>query len=150
MSYLGWADLKGRAICFSDRESQTGWTLPRSTLAQAGLDLDADLEWVASGSHQKAMQDLQAGNCDAAGTYSLNFLGASDYGINVHRLRVLTVTGQTPHDHVVSGPSAKAPLTEALTEALLAFDPQALLGVEGVGETERITGFAPGDGMTAQ
>lgn len=142
------ADLESHRICFSDKDSQTGWKLPRSTLTAAGINPDADVTWVPSGSHQKAMQDLQDQKCEAAGTYSLNFLGAEDYGINVHRLRVLTITGQTPHDHVVSGPAADPATTQRLTEALLTFDPMASLGVEGVGETERITGFAAGDGMS--
>ncbi len=135
--------LQGHAICYPDLGSQTGYRLPREALADAGLDVDQDLTWVHSGSHLQLLRDLLQGRCQAGGTYSLNFQGAEADGVNIAALRVLTITDSVPHDHVVAAPNADPGLVQAFSEALLAFSP----GPQGVGVTEHITGFVPGDGQ---
>ena len=45
---------------------------------------------------------------------------------------------------MVAAADADTELVRQVTEALLAFDP----GEQGVGVTERITGFAAGDGLS--
>jgi len=138
------SDLRGQTLCFVDPESNTGHVLPRAALRAAGLDPDVDVAWVESGDHTRILTDLLAGRCTGGGTYSLNFHGAEKKGIQTAQLRILTITGSTPHDHVLAHPDADPALTRRIEAALLAFSPQDHLGVDAVGETERLTGFTDG------
>ena len=89
------------------------------------------------------------GRCDAGGTYSLNFASAKEeHGINTSQLRMLTVTGRTPHDHFVSYSHTDPELAKALTSALLTYDPELLPAGVPDSPTESITGFVFGDGIS--
>jgi len=135
-------DLTGETICYSDRLSNTGYKLPRKYIASKGLDPDEDFTTYFSGEHQQVLRDLISGICAVGGTFSGNYHTADQRGVPIAQLRILGMTGSTPHDAVVAGPSADEDLTAAVREALLSFDPKAEYGVERIGESERITGFA--------
>ena len=136
------ADLKGKRICYPDRSSTTGFALPRAFLKREGFDPDKGFrEVVFSGNHTSALRDLTDDKCDVAGTYSGALLGADEQGIPVSRLRVLAITGRTPHDTIVTGPKTARQDVASVKAALLSFDPQEDLGVTRVGEFERVTGF---------
>jgi len=136
------ADLKGETICYSDRLSNTGYKLPRKFITQAGLDPDKDFTGYTSGDHQQVLRDLIAGICAVGGTYSGNYNTADQRDVPVAQLRILGMTGSTPHDAIVAGPTAQPEITDALQHALLNFDPKEEFGVDRIGESERITGFA--------
>ena len=103
-----------------------------------------DLQFHKSGNHHQVMRDLIAGVCDVGGTYSGAHLTASSVGINAAQLRVLTITGRSPHDAFVASPTANPEDVVAMREALLNFQPLRDAGVEHVGKMERITGFSRG------
>jgi len=135
--------LRGRRVCYSDIRSTTGYLLPRAAIRKAGLDPNVDLIGHFSGTHQQALRDLRDGVCDVTGTFTANYLSADEAGTPAGALRVLAVTGRTPHDTVARGPSATDEETAALTEALLAFDPMADIGKARLGSVWRVTGFEP-------
>ena len=57
---------------------------------------------------------------------------------------VLAITGSSPHDAMVAAADADPELVAAVKAALIDFDPQRDLGVDVVGEVEKISGFADG------
>ena len=139
-------DLAGKRLCFPDYGSRTGYKLPRQALEKAGIDVENGVVWVRSGSHDRVMADLLEGKCDAGGTYSLNFQGAEKYDVKTAQLRILTTTGQTPHDHFIAHPEANTVLATRLADALVQFDPQKHAGVDGdCGTGPEQGGAATGD-----
>ena len=128
-------------ICYSDPLSNTGYKLPRAFLEQQGIDPN-ELTEHFSGDHHTVLTDLISGVCDLGGTHSGNYNTAGLRNVPIARLKILGITGSTPHDAMVAGPGADPELRQAMTEALLAFDPKEHAGVDRVGDSERITGFA--------
>jgi ABC-type phosphate/phosphonate transport system substrate-binding protein len=96
-----------------------------------------------SGNHHQVLVDLLEGRCDLGGTHSGNYNTAGQRGLPLSKLKLLDTTGSTPHDAMVAGPGADPALKEALEKALLDFDPKKHAGAPYVGESERISGFAP-------
>jgi phosphate/phosphite/phosphonate ABC transporter binding protein len=143
-TYKGAADLRGKTVCFTDLDSSTGYLLPRAWLRDQGVDPTTDVQARMSGNHFQAMRDLETGLCDAAGTYSGAWLTADRAGVTPARMRVLAITGRTPHDAFCAGPAADEELRETVRDALVGLSPERDLGIARVGEAERITGFAPG------
>jgi phosphate/phosphite/phosphonate ABC transporter binding protein len=138
------SDLKGMKVCYPDKLSTTGYALPRSYIRDQGLDPDADFTFHESGNHYQVMRDLIAGICEVGGTYNGAHITAQSVGINTSQLRLLTITGRSPHDAIVAGTTAKPEDLAAIKEALLQFEPLRDAGVERVGKMERITGFSKG------
>ncbi len=128
-------------ICYSDPLSNTGYELPRAWLRDKGIDPD-ELTSRVSGNHHQVLVDLLEGRCDLGGTHSGNYNTAGQRGLPLSKLKLLDTTGTTPHDAMVAGPAADGALKEALTRALLDFDPQKHVGEPYVGASERISGFA--------
>lgn len=138
-------DLVGGTICYSDQNSTTGYVFPRLWIREAGLDPDQDFQAHFSGNHTQVLRDLLAGVCDVGGTYTGNYTSAAAHEVPVAQLRILAITGSSPHDTVTAGPAADPETSERLRQALLAFDPMKELGRERVGDLEQITGFVPVD-----
>lgn len=136
------ADLRGETFCFPDKNSTTGNFLPRAYLRKQGYDPEAfigEIRW--SGDHLQVMRDLVEGKCAAGATYSGAFIAADQIGIKVSKLRTLAITGHVPQDVVCAGPGVPEEDARRVREALLAFDPQEVLGEDQLGETQRLTGF---------
>lgn len=139
-------DLRGARICYSDPDSTTGYLFPRAALRKAGIDPDKDLAGSRiSGNHLQSMRDLIAGKCDFAGTFSNAYRTADETGIEVTTLRVLDITGRAPHDAWCSGPGTDPGQVAAMRAALLAFEPEKVLGRKWLGDIQRITAYAPAD-----
>ncbi len=137
--------LAGGTICYSDRDSTTGYVFPRLWIREAGLDPDRDFTAHFSGNHTQVLRDLLAGVCDVGGTYTGNYAAASSADIPVAQLRILAITGRSPHDAIAAGPSASDADEQRLLKALLGFDPKVQLGRSRLGEREQITGFSRAD-----
>lgn len=135
------SDLKGETVCYPGTSSQTGYVLPRRYLVEQGLDPDRDFGAHISGNHEQVLRDLLAGVCSIGGTFSVNYSTADQRDIPTAQLRILALTGQTPHDAMVAGRTADPALVDTIREALVAFDPEEHAGVSRVGASERITGF---------
>src|SRR5688572_12063014 len=98
-------DLRGQTVCMVDRDSTTGFLLPRIWMRNAGLDPDKDVRTVFSGDHLAALRDLSSGRCDAAAVYSGAHISAPQQGIRVGGMRLLAVTGRVPQDVIVAARS---------------------------------------------
>lgn len=135
-------DLEGKKFCFTDRNSTTGNFLPRAHLRQLGYEPSefiGSVHW--SGDHIQALRDILDDKCDAAAVYNGAFIAADKLDIPVSRLRTLAITGNVPQDAVVAGAEVSEGDKRAVREALLEFDPRKELGIERLGDTQRITGF---------
>jgi phosphonate transport system substrate-binding protein len=117
-------DLRGRTICLVDRESTTGFLLPRIWMRDAGLDPDKDVRTIISGDHLAALRDLASQRCDAAAVYSGAYLSAPEQGIRVGSMRVLAITGRAPQDVMTCAPNVPAAQVERLKKLLLGFKPE--------------------------
>jgi serine/threonine-protein kinase len=135
-------DMVGKRFCYTDRESTTGWLLPRAFLKSVGLDPDLSFGSVRlTGDHLTLLRDLNAGLCDVGATYSGAYVSADRAGISVGRMRVLAVTGRCPQDAIIAGPGATPEERQMVRAALLQFDPRRDLRVPYVGNVQRLTGF---------
>lgn len=139
------ADLRGQAVCLVDRESTTGYLLPRVWMREAGIDPDVDVRTVLSGDHLAAMRDLAAKKCDAAAVYSGAYLSARQQGIAVGTMRVAEITGRVPQDVIAASPDMPEADVARLRELLLRFDPQRDIGAPRIGTVLGISGFAAYD-----
>jgi serine/threonine-protein kinase len=131
-------DVKGTRFCFTDVLSTTGYLLPRLALREAGIDPDRDVIAHVSGSHENVMRDLTSGVCDAAATYNGGYLAADRAGIPVASTRQLALTGRSPQDALVAGPSVPPAERERIRRALFEFKP-----TRADTRAERVSGFAP-------
>lgn len=59
-------DLVGRDVCFTDPASTTGYLAAASGLIEEGIDPEDDLNAIFAGSHDVAVTQMLAGDCDAA------------------------------------------------------------------------------------
>jgi len=135
--------LRGRTVCLVDRESTTGFLLPRIWMRDAGLDPDKDVRTVISGDHLAALRDLSSHRCDAAAVYSGAYLSARQQGIEVGAMRILAITGRAPQDVIAAAPDVADADAVRLRDALLAFQPQRDIDASRIGEVLGISGFAP-------
>lgn len=139
------ADLEDKTFCFTDRDSTTGYFLPRAFLRRQGFDPDTFIKKVVwSGDHIQVLRDLLAGKCDVGATYSGSYLSADTFGVPITRIRIFDVAGHVPQDTVAARPTLPVSVANKLRDALLDFDPQKEFGVPEVGKVLRITGFSAG------
>ena len=134
--------LRGKRICYVDRESTSGYLLPRTYLRQQGLDPDRDLSARFSRNHLAVMSDVIAGACDVGAIYSGAMAGAPSLGIPAARLRLLGLVGQMPYDVFSASPTLDPQLVGRLRASLLALKVERDLGRAIIGPTFRISGFA--------
>lgn len=137
--------LRGKAVCLVDRESTTGFLLPRIWMRAAELDPDKDVRTIFSGDHLSAVRDLSEGRCDAAAVYSGAYLSAQEQGIRVGATRVLAITGRVPQDVVVAAPSMPEAEAAQIRDRLLGFEPQRDVNSARLGAVLGISGFAKYD-----
>ncbi len=135
--------LVGAAVCYSDLKSNTGYKLPRAHIVAAGFDPDTDFEARLSGNHEMVLRDVLSGACRVGGTFSGNYVTADQRGIAVAQLKIFALTGSVPHDSLWAASSTDPKLVRAITQALIKLDPPKHLGVELIGASERMSGFAP-------
>lgn len=62
-------DLKGKKIAIASFTSTSGFLYPANLLADAGMDIENDVEWFNAGGHDKAIQAVLEGQADAAFTF---------------------------------------------------------------------------------
>jgi ABC-type phosphate/phosphonate transport system substrate-binding protein len=139
--------LRGRRLCAADPSSTEGHLLVRAALRQHGApphDFFGDVLW--AGHHEGAVAALADGRCDAAAvprrTVARSRLAAS--------LREVRALGVVPGACWIARSGLDTVIVEALTDALVAFDPTAETGRDRVGRFLEITGFRPADATTFQ
>ncbi len=138
-------ELKGKRICYTDELSTTGYMLPRAWLKQQGLHPEDDFSKVVmSGNHMDLIRDLSLGMCDVGGTFRDALDRARMAEVDVAALRVMAITGRTPHDAICAGPAAEAEDVSRMRTALLGFEPPPV----GPENLEQLTGFGQVDDAT--
>jgi phosphonate transport system substrate-binding protein len=131
-------ELKGKRICYTDTLSTTGYLLPRAWLRQQGIHPDKDFSKVVmSGNHMDLIRDMSLGICDVGGTFRDALDRARMAEVDVAALRVMAITGRTPHDAICAGPAAEAGEVSRMRAALLGFEPPP----PGPADVEQLTGF---------
>ncbi len=83
-------DLAGRRIAYTDPYSMTGFVLPAAKLQQAKVDVDA----IYAGSHDEALEMLEAGRVHATATYLRRAKGE----LEQRGLRILERTGPVANE----------------------------------------------------
>ena len=136
-------DLRGETICYASEHSNTGYTLPRRHIVAMGLDPDVDFVGHLSGDHERVLEQILDGTCRLGGTFSGNYVTADQRGIAVAQLRIFALTGSVPHDSLWSAQTTEPELAKAVSQALADLNPQEDLGIKLIGESERMSGFAP-------
>jgi eukaryotic-like serine/threonine-protein kinase len=136
------AEAKGKRICYVDRESTSGYLLPRAHLRAQGFDPDKLFaETRISGTHIDVLRDVITGRCDLGATYSGAMAGAPASGLAVSRVRMLAPVGQVPYDVILAGPLVPQDLVAALRRTLLEMNVERDLGRKIIGPSYRISGF---------
>lgn len=73
------ADVEGKDVCFTDPASSTGYLAAAAGLIEAGIDPEKDINPIFAGSHDVAVTQMLAGDCDVAfvaGTFITDLLPA--------------------------------------------------------------------------
>jgi phosphate/phosphite/phosphonate ABC transporter binding protein len=134
--------LRGKRICYVDRESTSGYLLARDFLRSKNLDPDKLFSSSRfSGNHAAVINDLLEGHCDVGAIYSNALAGVALQGVPTSRVRIVAVTGQLPFDVLCAAPDLPSELWQVLNQALLELDPARDLGQPIVGPVFRISGF---------
>jgi phosphonate transport system substrate-binding protein len=115
------ADLRGRAWAYNDDGSNSGYVMPRDHLLRLGETRGYFARAVASGSHQRSIEMVLAGDVDASGIDStvLELECRQRPGL-ADRLRTVESIGPCPIPPVVVGRRLPEPTRQRLREALLA------------------------------
>jgi phosphonate transport system substrate-binding protein len=148
MTYAGsgigeMSDLAGRALCWPDPSSMSGYVIPSLMMMVEGLDPDENA-WF-SGSHDGVVLDLYHHNCDAGGAFvDARDLLSGDYPDVYDRVVPLALSPQIPNSGYVFGGGVPAPLREAVLLAILDIGETP----EGQEALATIHGF-PYEGFTA-
>lgn len=72
-------DVAGRTVCFTDPASTTGYLAAAAGLLEAGIDPESDITPIFAGSHDVAVTQMLAGDCEVAfvaGTFITDLLPA--------------------------------------------------------------------------
>jgi len=124
--WQSFADLRGRSYAFNDRGSHSGYNVPRDHLLRLGETRGYFGSTVASGSHQRSVRMVEAGEVDASGIDSTV--------LDVERrrrpelgtvLRTVAVLGPSPIPPVIVTRALAENRKERLRAALLAMHEDA-------------------------
>jgi ABC-type phosphate/phosphonate transport system substrate-binding protein len=128
------ADLKGRRAVWVQRDSASGYIIPRMHLASKGIDV---LRYFSREmfvhSHVEVIETLVGGDADVGATYC--HVGASgkvvrgawldDDARSVRPIEAVALFGPVPNDAIVASNELSASVRSALTRWLLAPPPEA-------------------------
>ncbi len=139
------ADLRGKAMCWVDPLSTSGYLMPRILLKANGVDPDQDFAQVMNaGSHSDVVRAVYNGDCDAGATYvDARSAVEIDMPDVKEKVVVLATTAKIPNDNVSVVKDLPADLKEKIRQALLEIaaseeGKQALQTVYGIEGLEKV------------
>jgi phosphonate transport system substrate-binding protein len=139
------ADLRGKAMCWVDPLSTSGYLMPRILLKANGVDPDQDFAQVMNaGSHSDVVRAVYNGDCDAGATYvDARSAVEMDMPDVKEKVVVLATTAKIPNDNVSVVKDLPADLKEKIRQALLEIaaseeGKQALQTVYGIEGLEKV------------
>jgi phosphonate transport system substrate-binding protein len=133
-------DLNGRSFAFGASSSTQGHLIPRLMMEQAGIDISDLRSYDYTGSHAETANAVISGRADAGGMQDTLAQTLADRGL----LRIIAWSDSYPSSGVLAGAQAPTEVVEAVTAALLAFDPagQDSAGLYHWERTEMPNGFS--------
>jgi phosphate/phosphite/phosphonate ABC transporter binding protein len=136
-------DLRGRRMCWVDRDSTSGYLYPRALLRKRGIDPDRFFvdPPIFTGNHSAAVDALLAGGCDVAAVYSGALKEGWGRGVARGALRILVKTQRIPYDAYCLRPGLPPSLTVAIRRALFGISTRTGEGRAILGHVTRINGF---------
>lgn len=134
------ADLRGRSFAFGASNSTQGHLIPRLMLEQAGVELTSLRSYDFTGSHAETANAVISGRAEAGGMQDTLAQSLVDRGL----LRIVAWSDPYPSSGVLAGARVTTEVVEAVTAALLAFDPkgQDSAGLYHWERTEMPNGFS--------
>lgn len=137
------ADVKGKQVAFIDPGSTTGYFMPKSLLAKAGLTDGTDYKSTFAGSHDSAVLAMANGNVDVACTARQLYPTFVQKGV----VKEDQVTIIAKSDPIPVGISivVRKDLDNEAREALKAKLPALMAGNEKIAKTFGITGQPTAD-----
>ncbi|ASN19287.1 hypothetical protein CGK93_05980 [Arthrobacter sp. YN] len=137
------ADVKGKQVAFIDPGSTTGYFMPKSLLAKAGLTDGTDYKSTFAGSHDSAVLALANGNVDVACTARQLYPTFVQKGV-IKEDEIGVIAKSDPIPVGISIVVRKG-LDDEAREALKAKLPALMTGNEKVSKTFGITGEPTAD-----
>lgn len=133
-------DLKGRSFAFGASSSTQGHLIPRVMMEQAGIDISDLRSYEYTGSHAETANAVISGRADAGGMQDTLAQTLADRGL----LRIIAWSDSYPSSGVLAGAQVPTEVVEAVTAALLAFNPkdQDSAGLYHWDRTEMPSGFS--------
>ncbi|MBN1658157.1 MAG: phosphate/phosphite/phosphonate ABC transporter substrate-binding protein [Anaerolineae bacterium] len=116
-------DLKGKAMCWVDPDSTSGYIIPRVMLLAHGINPERDFERIVfAGSHNNVIRQVYNRECDAGATYADARSSSIQAEITdlVDQVVVLATTVQVPNDSLSFTIDVFPIMREQITMALLA------------------------------
>lgn len=111
------AELKGRLIGLTDRESTSGYLVPRRMFADAGVDLDRDDTVFLLKRHYRVYDAVAQGTVEAGAAHSGALGDAEQKDGKV--FRILARSEPLPREAVVAAPHVAAALARRIQEILV-------------------------------
>lgn len=116
------ADVRGKAMCWVDPNSVSGYILPRIRLLAGGIDPDSDLgESITLGSHHTVITAVYNADCEAGASYVDAREELADQHPDVmERVLVIATTAPVPNDGLCFSRAVPAETRATIVDALLA------------------------------
>ncbi len=135
------ADLVGHSFAFGAATSTQGYLIPRLMMEEAGINLPQLRAYQFTGSHAETANAVISGRADAGGMQDTLAQAMAARGL----LRIVAWSDYYPSSGIVAGTHMPSAVVDAVTKALLDFDPlgrdkAALYHWE---RTEMPRGFSP-------
>jgi len=139
-------DLRGRRVAYVDRESTSGYLLPRAELRRLGLQPDVFFgEVVFSGDHLRSFQLLLDGQVDVAALSSDTLATARRQHRDVGAIRILLKTGKIPHDVICATASLPDDAAARIAALLLSLNCRTREGRAILPKVPRLNGWRAGN-----
>ncbi len=121
-------DLKGKKVAVVSFLSSSSYIIPSKLLSQSGLDPLEDIDWIKVASHDKAIEAIYDGKCDAAFTYSdAREIFVEKLPEIYDKVRLLSFTPSIASDLVANIPDMDEELVEKIYQALISIDDFSIL-----------------------
>lgn len=139
-------NLRGRRVAYVDRDSTSGYLLPRAELRRRGLQPDSFFGEVRfSGDHLRSLELLLNGEVDVAALSSDTLATARRQRRDVGAIRILLKTGKIPHDVICATATLADDVAARLTALLLALNCRTREGRAILPKVPRLNGWRAGD-----
>jgi phosphate/phosphite/phosphonate ABC transporter binding protein len=137
-------DLRGKRFGFVDRNSTSGFLYAYAFFLEHGIDPEQHFRTTTfSGRHDRVIQQLLAGEIDAAASFSGALLNAESKGIATDDIEILAKTGRIPYDAWCVRGTLEPRVRERIRQVMLQLSTRTLAGRRVLAPLRSINAFAP-------